>query len=371
MKIAICDSLGLCYDGTTLSKQGLGGSESAVILIAKNLQELGFQVTVFNNCKDGSNSKPGIYDSVRYIDNTDAKDHDEEYDIVIVSRTVAPFLTQNWPFVHTAKKRVLWLHDTFIEGDQIMEDLVVSGKIDHVFTLSDWHTSYTSIKCDHIGSTTFSLDTHAEKNIEAVAAQDLLPNETVKYLESMTSKPKVIYDIGSCVLHWQRHAKRIWPNSEIYLFEANRDVKKLYDNTQQKYHLGVLTDVDNKPVKFYKDPMNLGGNSYYKENTVHYNETHAMHEVGETLDTVIIRNKWPLPDLMKIDVQGAEIDILKGAENCIANCTDVILEAQHVEYNHGAPRFEQVIEYMNSKGFELVSSFSRTAHDCDYHFKRT
>jgi cellulose synthase/poly-beta-1,6-N-acetylglucosamine synthase-like glycosyltransferase/glycosyltransferase involved in cell wall biosynthesis len=142
MKLAIIDKLGLCYDGDTLSKQGLGGSESAIILISKKLRRIGFDVTVFNNCKDGSNSKTGIYDNVRYIDNSDAKTHTEEYDIVISSRSIAPFISKDWPFLHTAKKRILWLHDTFIEGDQIMEDLVVSGKIDHIFTLSDWHTTY-------------------------------------------------------------------------------------------------------------------------------------------------------------------------------------------------------------------------------------
>jgi glycosyltransferase involved in cell wall biosynthesis len=142
MKIAIIDKLGLCYDGDTLKKQGLGGSESAVIRISNELSEIGFEVTVYNNCKDGKNSAPGIYDSVRYIDNSDAKEDTTIYDIVVVSRTIMPFVSKDWPFLHTAKKRILWLHDTFIEGDQITEDLVVSGKIDHIFTLSDWHTTY-------------------------------------------------------------------------------------------------------------------------------------------------------------------------------------------------------------------------------------
>lgn len=148
MKIVICDPLGLCYDGDTLSKQGLGGSESAVILISKELSKIGFEVTVYNNCEDGSNSKSGLYDGVRYIDNSHAKRDNTVYDVVIVSRTVAPFTNNDWPFLHSAKKRILWLHDTFIEGDQLMEDLVVSGKIDHVFTLSDWHTSYI-LTCAH------------------------------------------------------------------------------------------------------------------------------------------------------------------------------------------------------------------------------
>ena len=148
MKLAIIDTLGLCYDGTTLNKQGLGGSESAVILISKELAKIGFDVTVFNNCKDASISAPGIYDAVRYIDNTDARYHDEYYDIVIVSRTVKPWLEKSHPFLEKAEKKILWLHDTFIEGDEYMEELVLNGNIDHVFTLSDWHTSYI-LNADH------------------------------------------------------------------------------------------------------------------------------------------------------------------------------------------------------------------------------
>lgn len=143
MKIAIIDKLGLCYDGETLQKQGLGGSESAVIYISRELSALGFDVTVFNNCIDSSNSKPGVYNRVRYIDNSQAKTHDEDYDIVISSRSIVPFVNEEYPFIHRAKcKKILWLHDTFIEGDQIMEQLVINGKIDHIFTLSDWHTTY-------------------------------------------------------------------------------------------------------------------------------------------------------------------------------------------------------------------------------------
>ena len=148
MKIAILDKIGLCYDGNTLNKKGLGGSESAVILIAKELSKIKFDVTVFNNCDDSFHSSPGVYDNVRYIDIKQATNHTEQYDVVIVSRTIKPFVSQDFPFLHTAKKRILWLHDTFIEGDQIVEDLIVTGKIDHIFTLSDWHTSYI-LTCAH------------------------------------------------------------------------------------------------------------------------------------------------------------------------------------------------------------------------------
>jgi FkbM family methyltransferase len=265
------------------------------------------------------------------------------------------------PYPHFVYKEALTMKDT------VSEDVYFCRKAkQHGFQV--W--ADVTIKCDHIGSTSFSLDSQAEKNIEYVASQDLLPKETVAYLEAMSATPKVIYDIGSCVLHWERHARRVWPQSQIYLFEANRDTKKLYDSTNQNYHLGVLTDIDNKAVTFYKDPMNLGGNSYYKENTVHYNKTHATHEIGKTLDTVVAENSWPLPDLIKLDVQGAELDILKGAKQCLTTCKDIILEAQHVDYNVGAPKADQVIDFMLSIGFELVSVFAKTATDADYHFSK-
>ena len=149
MKIAICDKIGLCYDGTTLQKNGLGGSESAVILMSKELHSVGFEVTVFNNCNDSSHSSAGVYDGVRYIDNSDAANHTETYDIVIVSRTAEPFLNKKrYPFLEKARMKVLWLHDTFCEGDQYVQNLLLSGKIDYLFTLSDFHTNYV-LNCDH------------------------------------------------------------------------------------------------------------------------------------------------------------------------------------------------------------------------------
>lgn len=149
MKIAICDKIGLCYDGDTLKKSGLGGSESAVILMSKELSNLGFDVTVFNNCRDSSHSQPGTYDGVKYIDNIDAPSINEIFDVVIVSRTAEPFLNlSRYPFIKTAKMKVLWLHDTFCEADQYVQDLLLSGQINYLFTLSDFHTDYV-LNCDH------------------------------------------------------------------------------------------------------------------------------------------------------------------------------------------------------------------------------
>ena len=214
----------------------------------------------------------------------------------------------------------------------------------------------------------FNLD--IDNNINMMYEQDILPKEHIEYLESLEISPKIIYDIGSCVLYWERHARRIWPTADIYLFDASQNFKKLYNKTNQKYHLGILTDVDGKIVKFYEDPMKPTGSSYYKENTIYYDERHAIHKAGITLDQVVEENRWPKPDLIKLDIQGAEMDVLKGAVKCLESCKDIILESQHIEYNLGAPMASDVIDFMKSIGFELVSNFSKQKVDGDYHFRK-
>jgi hypothetical protein len=66
------------------------------------------------------------------------------------------------------------------------------------------------------------------------------------------------------------------------------------------------------------------------------------------------------------------MDVLKGAQESLKTCRDLILEMQHVEYNKGAPLKDEVIAYVESLGFTLVTPYFATASDMDgdYHFTR-
>ena len=130
-------------------------------------------------------------------------------------------------------------------------------------------------------------------------------------------------------------------------------------------------------MQFYQNDVHPGGNSYYKENeqinpdTVNYfNDSHVRKLKTVTLDAVARLKQFPAPDLIKMDVQGAELDVLKGASEVLVTAQHVILELQRVEYNKGAPLKDTVIEYMNSIGFDCRGIFSNNGPDGDYHFVR-
>jgi glycosyltransferase involved in cell wall biosynthesis len=162
IKIAFIDTLGLCYDGSTLSKRGLGGSESAVIYLSRELAKLGLDVTVFNDCTS-DDAFPGYYNGVLFRPLIDVQSTTENYDVMIASRSVAAFapvemrsqfknfiggLPDFTNIMSRSKHKVLWMHDTFCDGDDLIEYFINIGRIDGIFTLTDWHTSYIT-NCDH------------------------------------------------------------------------------------------------------------------------------------------------------------------------------------------------------------------------------
>ena len=73
-----------------------------------------------------------------------------------------------------------------------------------------------------------------------------------------------------------------------------------------------------------------------------------------------------------MDVQGCELDIIKGAVNTIRYCPNIILELQNKEYMKGAPMKDEVISYMKSIGYVLSSHFTQNSSDADgdYHFSK-
>lgn len=244
----------------------------------------------------------------------------------------------------------------------------------------------TSILCDHIGTTKFVVDptpvqTPFQRLLD-LSNQRLLPKAHVQKLLDMSAqgiKPNVVYDIGACVLHWTREAVAAWPGAKYYAFDAMDESKDIFEHFGVPYHTGVLGSKDGELVTFYKNVTHPGGNSYYRENVEinpaaeqYFGDQTAVDCEVKTLDTVVKEKDFPLPDLIKMDVQGAELDILKGAEECLKNCRDLILELQKVEYNKGAPLKDEVIEYLEGIGFKMVGSgpFSDNGPDGDYHFTR-
>lgn len=210
------------------------------------------------------------------------------------------------------------------------------------------------------------------------------PQQHIKFLETLflefNPDNMVIYDIGSNVLHWSQNAVNIWKNPRIYLFDGMTEMKLFYDeynkinNTTYEYNIGVLCNEDYKRIRFYQSDEFSGGNSYYKEignadSHKIFTEQNIKQKIGMKLETIVEFKNIPAPDLIKIDVQGAELDILKGSIKIINKAKFLIIELQHTEYNNGAPLCSKTCDFLIENGWEIYAEkFSNNGSDADWCF---
>ena len=81
-------------------------------------------------------------------------------------------------------------------------------------------------------------------------------------------------------------------------------------------------------------------------------------------------------DLLKLDVQGFELEVLRGAEEVLPRIEWIYAEAQFQELYEGGPTFADLFAFLHARGFELVRMTSFRADDdgrlmeCDMIFRR-
>jgi len=66
------------------------------------------------------------------------------------------------------------------------------------------------------------------------------------------------------------------------------------------------------------------------------------------------------PALMKLDVQGSELDVLTGSTGILDPVEIIIMECAILEYNKGVPQLEDSISYMKRLGFSPLDVFDLT-----------
>ena len=120
------------FDGNTINERPLGGMETSIIYMARELARLGWDVKVFNHCE-----RPGNYEGVEYVpvDKINEYKSTHETDVFISVRYLDPFLSDL-----NSKLRIFWTGDAF--DQPVLQDLqnkAVVDNVDRVFAKSRWH----------------------------------------------------------------------------------------------------------------------------------------------------------------------------------------------------------------------------------------
>lgn len=169
--------------------------------------------------------------------------------------------------------------------------------------------------------------------------------------------PAGIVDVGAYHGAWTKLARRVFPGTPVIMVEAQESKRtKLEALCGQGVSFAsvVLASEAGRVVTFFEMET---GSSLFEEQSNAPRESKSY--VTDTLDNIAAGLGGPL--FLKLDVQGAELEVLKGGEETLARCEVIQLEVAMLPYNEGAPTFLEVLSYMDERGFVPldVSGFSR------------
>lgn len=81
-----------------------------------------------------------------------------------------------------------------------------------------------------------------------------------------------------------------------------------------------------------------------------------------TLDTIVSEHGLPGPFLMKIDVEGAELDVLRGATQTLTHTEAIIAEVAVLPKYHGGADLPTLVGYLDERGFAVFDILAGTNH---------
>jgi hypothetical protein len=98
----------------------------------------------------------------------------------------------------------------------------------------------------------------------------------------------------------------------------------------------------------------LVGSSLFREVEKDTNVNGVLRTVcAITVDSLVKETGAKGPFLLKVDVQGAELDVLRGAERMLADTEYILLEVSLFKFFQDGPDFNDVVLYMKSRGFVI------------------
>jgi FkbM family methyltransferase len=177
-------------------------------------------------------------------------------------------------------------------------------------------------------------------------------------------EPDSVLDIGSHCGHWAMEAHSVWPHAQIHCIEGNCACEDALKLTGFQYSIAMLGESSATRTYFKQEGTDIGtGNGLYRENSQWF-ERCTTEEV-DIIPVETLFEPGRTFDLIKLDIQGAEIDAMLGGIDLFKRARALLVETSIVNYNQGAPLQEQVIGFCRGIGFPIYQIIEDIVHPAD------
>lgn len=186
--------------------------------------------------------------------------------------------------------------------------------------------------------------------------------DSLELLEMLRERPpQVIHDIGANVGTWTCLAKSLYPAAAVDAFEpvgshapAFRQWTSPWKDVRlHAIALGPRDGTVSLEVTDFPDATSVLALSAEGRRTFNLAPAGLREVPMATLDGLVASGAVRAPDLLKLDIQGYELEALRGGERSLQAARAVICEVSFRAFYEGQALFPDVLAYLRERGFRL------------------
>ncbi len=181
-----------------------------------------------------------------------------------------------------------------------------------------------------------------------------LMDGALQHLQKKGFRPRVVLDVGAAKGHWSRSAARLFPDAAFYLFDPLKEsapsLRALSDGDPRFHHflMALGRERATRRMNVARDPEASSLLEFPGQDQA------AQREVPvETVDGLLAAGRMPAPDLVKLDVQGFELEVLAGGTRLFAAAAVFIVEVSLFEFMPRCPLAHEVVGYFGERGYRV------------------
>lgn len=194
----------------------------------------------------------------------------------------------------------------------------------------------------------------------------------------------VIVDVGANRGQFALVARKVFPGAHIYSFEPLEGPAKKYQSIFRHDEKSILffqaigpkKETTSIHVSKRDDSSSLLPITSAQTELFPGTEEYDIAEIQVSpLGEVLSEKDLQGPALLKMDVQGFELEALRGCEELIGKFQDIYVECSFRELYKGQAMVDEVIEYLKERSFFLAGVYNVSydkkgaAIQADFHFR--